>query len=942
MNVRFLRNVIFLAFMTVVLVGWGASVGARTDSGAPAQSEVDELPFARFLGIGPGQFSLSNTSLSFLVKTGRNWEDVRNQPTFDAATNQYVWETNGSMDQYTFVLPRESPVNLSTVVEEGCRIRYLQLDDESDQRLNRFTINGVVVHTINPEQAPDPEGLTIYSEFVAPSSGVLGLLVEDSAALAWKLVCSNIDVVKSANPTVVNASGETVEFTVRVENVSRLTVTIDSLVDDQFGDLNGQGSCSVPQTLVSGAAYTCSFSAPVTFDAGTCTHVNVVTASGQDEDGEGVVDFDDAEVTRTPCAAISVSKTPNPAQVEAPGGDVQFSVVVANTGPASVTINTLTDDVFGDLNGQGSCSVPQTIPVGGSYECSFTGAVNLDGGRCVHVNTVTATGQGELGDPVQGSDDAQVTILPCAEISVTKTPNPAQLPIPGGEVEFTVLIANTGPSPVTIDSLVDDVFGDLNGQGSCSVPQELVVGGTYQCAFTGNVPLSELECEHVNTVTASGPGVSGQGTAEVICSDRTIQVTKTPNPAQLPIPGGDVVFTVVVRNTGPIGLTIDSLVDDVFGDLNGQGSCSVPQEIPFGESYECSFTGAVTLSEEDCIHINTVSASGPGVNGEGSAEVTCRDRIIQVTKTPNPASLSVPGGDVEFTVVVRNTGPAEIIIDSLTDDVFGDLNGIGSCSVPQTIAAGDSYSCSFTGRVEFPPEACTSHTNTVTASGSGVSGQGTAEVKCSNEPPKISVVKSADPAQLPVPGGDVTFSVTINNLSEAPVVIDTLVDSVYGDLNGQGTCSVPQTIPVDGSYSCSFTVKVELTNEQCTHTNTVTASGPGVSGNGSATVGCVQKDRKPACLRINFEVGPDWARRGTYVVRETGGHLLATWWAEEGWMDSGWIRDLDISAPAVYVQVIFVKGDGTEIVMKIVNPAPDTPYGWLARGQCHALEVAWP
>jgi hypothetical protein len=28
--------------------------------------------------------------------------------------------------------------------------------------------------------------------------------------------------------------------------------------------------------------------------------------------------------------------------------------------------------------------------------------------------------------------------------------------------------------------------------------------------------------------------------------------------------------------------------------------------------------------------------------------------------------------------------------------------------------------------------------------------------------------------------------------------------------------------------------------------------------------------------------------------------------------------------------------------MKILNPAPGTPYGWMARGVCHAIEVAWP
>jgi hypothetical protein len=101
--------------------------------------------------------------------------------------------------------------------------------------------------------------------------------------------------------------------------------------------------------------------------------------------------------------------------------------------------------------------------------------------------------------------------------------------------------------------------------------------------------------------------------------------------------------------------------------------------------------------------------------------------------------------------------------------------------------------------------------------------------------------------------------------------------------------------------------------------------------------------RENACLRINFAVGGDVARRGLYVVQEVGGRVLYSWWAEEGWEDSGWITDIDITFPAVYVQVFYYRGDGSEpIEMRIVNPAPGTMYGWLARGQCHALEVAWP
>jgi hypothetical protein len=103
-----------------------------------------------------------------------------------------------------------------------------------------------------------------------------------------------------------------------------------------------------------------------------------------------------------------------------------------------------------------------------------------------------------------------------------------------------------------------------------------------------------------------------------------------------------------------------------------------------------------------------------------------------------------------------------------------------------------------------------------------------------------------------------------------------------------------------------------------------------------------KKPRLPACLRINFEVSGGEALAGTYEVREVGGRLLYSWYAQSGWRDSGWIRGIDISFENVYIEVFYVPADGSTIKMDIHNPAPGTAYGWLSRGSCHALEVGWP
>jgi hypothetical protein len=104
-----------------------------------------------------------------------------------------------------------------------------------------------------------------------------------------------------------------------------------------------------------------------------------------------------------------------------------------------------------------------------------------------------------------------------------------------------------------------------------------------------------------------------------------------------------------------------------------------------------------------------------------------------------------------------------------------------------------------------------------------------------------------------------------------------------------------------------------------------------------------KRPRENSCVRINFEVSGDEAVRGLYIVQETGGKLLASWYALDGWQDSGWFKDIDISFENVYVRVLYYPGpDTTPTQMTILNHAPDSEDGWMSFGMCHALEVAWP
>jgi uncharacterized repeat protein (TIGR01451 family) len=185
---------------------------------------------------------------------------------------------------------------------------------------------------------------------------------------------SSITVSKTANPSSVQEPGGTVQYTVRIDNISPAdVVTINSLVDSVFGNLNGQGNCSTPRTIPVGGNTTCTFSKTINGNAGV-QHSNTVTAAGVDDDGDPVSGQGSATVTiANTNPSLTVAKTANPSSVPEPGGNVQYTVRIDNTSNSQdpVTISSLTDDKFGNLHGQGNCSVPQTIQPGAFYSCTF-------------------------------------------------------------------------------------------------------------------------------------------------------------------------------------------------------------------------------------------------------------------------------------------------------------------------------------------------------------------------------------------------------------------------------------------------------------------------------------------------------------------------------------------------------------------------------------------
>ncbi len=732
-------------------------------------------------------------------------------------------------------------------------------------------------------------GDSLTDELTATLTNATGASTDsDQATVVITDVPASIEVVKTADPTTVDEPGANVTFAFAVNNTSETdAVTITSLTDSIYGDLDGQGTCSIPQTIAAGDSYSCQFSAFVAGNAGDI-ETNVVTASGTDDDGNPVDDSDDATVTVEDVpSSILVTKSAEPGSVPETGGDVTFSIAVENTSTVDdVTITTVNDDQFGDVSAFCSPALPATLAPGETITCTFTETIVGNAGTS-HVNVATATGTDDDGNPVEDEDSAEVPFTNVdPDVSIVKTANPTSVPEPGGDVEFTIVVTNNSIENVQLDSLTDSDFDLL---AYCGDPFGTVLGTdqTYTCTFTEFVA-GNFGDDHNNVATVVASDDEGNtdteiDDADVVITDvpSSIDVTKTASVDSVPETGGDVTFTFVVENTSAVdSVTITALNDSIYGDLNGQGDCAIGATLAPGANYTCAITETVSGDASQILtNVLTVTATdddGGTVEGEDDATVNFEDVLpdISIVKTANPTSIDEPGALVEFIIVVTNDGLEDATITSLTDSDF-DLAGQCNDAVGTVLDAGASYTCVFTEFV-FGNPATGDHENTATVTASDDDGNSDTDsadeiVVINPVAPVITVDKTANPETVDEPGGLVTFTVVVGNESAAsdPVTIASLTDDIHGDLNGQGDCSVPQTILPGDSYTCEFTVLV-AGNAGDIETDVVTA-------NGSDDEGTPASAFDDATVTIN-DIAPVIVvtKDGSATVPEAGGDATYT------------------------------------------------------------------
>ncbi|OCL37089.1 hypothetical protein BCR15_11505 [Tessaracoccus lapidicaptus] len=439
---------------------------------------------------------------------------------------------------------------------------------------------------------------------------------------------------------------------------------------------------------------------------------------------------------------------------------------------------------------------------------------------------------------LSGADNAPHVVMDTSQVN-DSTPSGATVP-----VSATIELGSGSPN---YQYTWQDTCGGTFATKTGSSP-----GGTISTTWTAPSVSSATPCQVRLVVVDACLRTVFDADTTTVMPIADVSITKTADKTATAI-GGQVTYTLSVTNTGPAPATGVVVTDTLPAGLTYASATPTPTTVS-GQVLTWEL-GSVAVGQVRTIQVTaTAAAAAAGTTVVNNVEVTATTpdpdltnnsahastRVvnsgIQITKTATPLIVPNGGGSVTYEYTVRNTGDNPlsnvVVTDNPTCTVTGptgDLNGDGLLNEPYLGVDREiwRYSCtktvtSTTGDVAVafdgsPGKAIDGDTFTkqnvvkVTAkdaAGLTVSGVAWATVTVSN--PAISVTKALEPAgQLPAPGKDATFRITVTNTGNVPLTDVSTTDG------WPGTCSVATipTLAAGESYDvlCSATTPTSPT-----------------------------------------------------------------------------------------------------------------------------------
>ncbi len=361
----------------------------------------------------------------------------------------------------------------------------------------------------------------------------------------------------------------------------------------------------------------------------------------------------------------------------APGTAVTDTATLTPVAGAPAPTGTVTYTLVGP-NPDAGCTAPtvgspSTVPVGSSstpYTVTATGAYNFVAtysGDSFYAPITTPVGCGVPAERFSVGQ-APTTIVTHAAGPVTLTQPIRDTATLGGSVAAppasgTITFQLFPPSdPDCLGQFIFESIVTVAGYGdytSADYTPTAVGSYNWTASYSGDPN---------NAPATSACGAENETSVVTILP--TIDVDKTATPATRPEPGGDFTFNVVVTNTSNEVLTITSLVDSIYGDLDDPTNPEVTNNTCVdavgtvlavspgpGNTFPARSPGSSSVwpgtPETDVITVRAVNAAGVVVTDLDDAIVTLIDDPpqIQIVKDVTPLTRPEPGGAFTYNLL---------------------------------------------------------------------------------------------------------------------------------------------------------------------------------------------------------------------------------------------------------------------------------------------------
>lgn len=315
-----------------------------------------------------------------------------------------------------------------------------------------------------------------------------------------------------------------------------------------------------------------------------------------------------AVVTALPATAqttfdLRITKTDG-LTATSPGQTVTYTIVVTNAGPSTATNATVADTFPAALSGvtftsvtgggmvtgntamgNGNISDTVTMPSGSTITYTATGTV-VQSPVDMLTNTATVTAAaGETDTNLTNNSATDNTSLPVADLSITKD-NGATAFVPGGQVQYTIVVTNNSDTTSVIGATVTDTFpaaltgvtytstvtggatgntaaGMGNIADTVTMPNESTITytatGTLNAAATGTLANTATVAVPAN-MSDPEPSNDSATDTDTLVTRADLQIAKSDS-ADPVLVGATFTYTLTVTNNGPNSATSVTVTD---------------------------------------------------------------------------------------------------------------------------------------------------------------------------------------------------------------------------------------------------------------------------------------------------------------------------------------------------------------------------------------------